>query len=367
MHTPLLLVGAGPLGLELAVALSRAGLDYHHVEAHQIGSTMQWWPHGTRWFSSNERIAIAGVPLVSPTQEKTSREEYLAYLRAVVEQFRLRVHTYTTVTGITRVPAGGFSVTTRPTLFPAGTAPDTTLHADKIILATGGTAAPNLLHIPGEDLPHVSHYFHDPHTYFQKNLLIVGGRNSAVEAALRCHRAGANVHFSYRGPGIDQKDIKYWLYPEFSGLLKSGAITPHFNTCPAHITPTHVTLAPATPSAPPVPECLSVSVPSDFVLLLTGYSADMSLFRAAGVALTHPHLQPAFNPDTMETNVPGLYVAGTAIAGTQGGRLEGAAGSRQGYKVFLENCHIHVPRIVHHLTGRPPPAAQAPVLERPES
>lgn len=351
-HTPIALIGAGPLGIEMAVALKRAELPYTHFEAGQVGSTMQWWAPGTRWFSSNDRISIAGVPLVTPQQEKATREEYLAYLRSVVGQFDLKIETYTQIAGIARpeAPDAPFTLTLRHALHPQH--PERRVTADKVILATGGTAVPNLLHIPGENLPHVSHYFQDPHTYFNKRLLIVGGRNSAVEAALRCHRAGAKVHFSYRRTGVDPKDIKYWLYPEFSGLLKSGAMTGHFNTCPTKITPTHVTLGPSEESAGPAEE-LSI----DFVLLLTGYLADMSLAKAAGVTLTTDQLLPTYNPDTMETDLPNLYIAGTAIAGTQ-----------RRYRVFLENCHVHVERIVRHLMHKaPPPASAAPAFERPES
>lgn len=348
------LIGAGPLGLEMAVALKQAGLEYVHIEGGQVGATMAWWAPGTRWFSSSERISIAGVPLVTPFQEKATREEYLAYLRGIVEQFALDIRTYTQVIGIRRTAgdarAGGgkFTLTLRHALHE--TAPEETLVVDKIILVTGGTSAPNMLNVTGEMLPHVSHYFHDPHMYFGKRLLIVGGRNSAVEAALRCHRAGAKVHLSYRGPEIDAKAIKYWLYPEFSSLVKSEKIIGHFNTVVHDIAPDHVVLSPA-----PNTTGRAINLPIDFVLLMTGYRADMSLAVMAGVGLHGDERIPAFNSETMETDIAGIYVAGTAVAGTQ---------SR--YKVFLENCHGHVDRIVAHLTGRPVPAA-APDFDRPES
>jgi thioredoxin reductase (NADPH) len=343
------LIGAGPLGLEMAIALKRSGLEYIHFEAGPIGSTMAWWAPGTRWFSSNDRISIAGVPLVTPTQEKATREEYLAYLRTIVQQFHLAVHTFTRVTAIERIAGGRFRLQTRHALIES--APVQSLEAEKIILVTGGTASPNLLGIPGEDLPHVSHYFYDPHRYFGKRLLIVGGRNSAVEAALRCHRAGAQVHFSYRGAGVDAKDIKYWLYPEFSSLVKAGKIHAHFQTVVTQITPTHVALA-GSGDASPNPQNLEM----DFVLLLTGYRADMSLAAMAGVTLNGEQQTPTYNPQTMETNIPGLYVAGTTIAGTQ-----------RRYRVFLENCHGHVAGVVAHLTGTPPPSDTQTAFERPES
>jgi thioredoxin reductase (NADPH) len=356
MHksTDILLIGAGPLGLEMAVALKQANLDYLHVDAAQIGATMQWWAPGTRWFSGNDRISIAGVPLTTPFQEKATREEYLAYLRAIVTQFDLQIDTYTRITHIERTPDNTFLLRAKKSIAGQLLGEALTYTAKRLILSTGGTERPNLLHIPGENLPHVSHYFQDPHTYFQKNLLIVGGRNSAVEAALRCHRAGATVHFSYRHPEVDPKDIKYWLYPEFKSLLAAGTIIPHLNTTLTEITPTHATLSPCNPNSKIENQ---KSLPMDFILLLTGYLADMSLATAAGVQLTPDQQAPLYNPDTMEA-IPNVYIIGTATAGTQGG------GRR--YKVFLENCHIHVPRVLAHLTGKSP-HLPAPTFDRPES
>jgi thioredoxin reductase (NADPH) len=353
------LVGAGPLGLEIAVALKRNKLAYLHWEGGQIGSTMAWWAPGTRWFSSSERIAIAGVPLETPQQEKATREEYLAYLRGIVQQFDLNVRTYRQVNGIRRTGPGernesgelmthGFSLSVKHALHDD--LPEESINVDKIILAVGGTATPNLLQIPGESLPQVSHYFRDPHAYFRQRLLIVGGRNSAVEAALRCYRAGARVTVCYRGAAIDAKDIKYWLYPEFSGLVKAGHIRGIFGATVEEITPAEVRFK--------AHDGTRSSLPFDFVLLLTGYRADTSLMKMAGIELAGEQEIPSYDPATMETNVPGVYVAGTAIAGTQ-----------RRYKVFLENCHVHVDRIIAHLLGKTPPreTIAGEVLERPES
>jgi thioredoxin reductase (NADPH) len=200
--TDVAVIGAGPIGLELAVALKRAGFDYLHFDAKQIGYTVSWFPPQTRFFSSNERIAIAGVPLQTPDGGKCTREQYLTYLRTVVQQFDLKVRTYEPVVGIDRDPRGGaFTLTTKPL------AGECRYRANRIVLVTGGTDRPRRLNIPGEDLPHVSHYFGDPHTYFRKRVLIVGGKNSAVEAALRCHGAGAHVSLSYRRAKLPAKSI----------------------------------------------------------------------------------------------------------------------------------------------------------------
>ena len=358
--TDVAVVGAGPIGLELAVALKRAGFDYLHFDARQVGYTISWFAPQTRFFSSNERIAIAGVPLQTPDGGKCSREQYLAYLRTVVEQFDLPVRTYEPVAGIERVPGnGGFVLTTKP---PGG---ERRIRANRLVLATGGTDKPRRLGIRGEDGGHVSHYFDDPHKYFRKRLLIVGGKNSAIEAALRCHHAGAHVSLSYRREKLPAKSIKYWLLPEINGLLDSGRITAHFNTVPTEITPARVRLEPWTDPASKsarspgfdfaAPEPRSLNVPADFVLLLIGYQADVTLLRLAGVTLTEPCQAPVFDERTMETDVPGLYVAGTAVAGTQ-----------DKYRVFIENCHVHVGRILAALTGAPAPATPQP-LAAPES
>jgi thioredoxin reductase (NADPH) len=339
------IVGAGPIGIELAVALKQAGVSYIHFDAKQIGQTMYWWPPATRWFSSNERIAIAGVPLTTNDQSKATREDYLRYLRSVVQQFDLKINTYEPVSGIEKTP-GGFVVKTAPAAGPRE------YLAENVVLATGGTAAPRRLNVSGEDLPHVSHYMEDPHKYFGKRVLIVGRRNSAVEAALRCHHVGADVTISYRRSQFDGKSIKYWLTPEINGLMKVGKVKAQFNTVVSAIDAGGARLLSCRDDElfGPTGES-AIDVEADFVLLLIGYVADMSLARKAGVKLMGENEIPQFNPATMETNIPGLYVAGTAIGGTQAR-----------YRIFLENCHSHVDRILASLMGAAPPAESQPNL-----
>jgi thioredoxin reductase (NADPH) len=353
MRTDVVVVGAGPIGLELAVALKRAGIEYVHLEARQIGYTISWFPPLTRFFSSNERIAIAGIPLQTPDQSKASREEYLAYLRGIVEQFDLEVQTYSPVVGI-QANDDGFVVSVQPS------GRRRHVRCRRIVLCTGGTDHPRRLNIPGEDLPHVSHYFQDPHKYFRKRLLVVGGKNSAVETALRCHHAGANVSLSYRRPQLDPKSIKYWLLPEINGLIAQGRIGNYFGTVPTQITPTEVLLAPAmsgdgdgTGNAAFVPNPLGA--PADFVLLQIGYEQDTTLLTMAGIELHGICGTPIFDERTMQTNVPGVFVAGTSVGGTQ-----------DKYRLFIENCHVHVGRIVSALTGAAPPPTPVP-LAAPES
>ncbi len=322
------IIGAGPIGIELAVALKREAIRYVHFEAGQVGNTMMWWAPQTRWFSSNDRISIAGVPLMTPDQGKATREVYLAYLRSVVTQFDLDIRTYEPLRNVERA-GDAFLVTTEA----HGEKRQT--RVKRIILATGGTDRPRTLGIPGEDLPHVSAYFQEPHTYFRKRLLVIGGRNSAAEAALRCHHAGGHVALSYRRSELPAKSIKYWLMPEISGLIDAGKIEAHFDTAPVRITPRAVTLKRGDET---------FDVPADFVLKLIGYEQDNALLKLCDIELTGEDQIPRFDPQTMMSNVPGIYLAGTAVGGTQ-----------TRYKIFLENCHAHVAAIVAHLTGKAPP------------
>ncbi len=346
-RTDVAVIGAGPIGLELAIALKRAGVDYVQFEAAQIGQTIYAFPPQMRFFSSPGRIGIGGVPLQTLDQSKATREEYLTYLRAVALQFGLAVRTYEPVVGIER-DGGGFELRT----LPAGRL-EQTCRARRIVIATGGTGRPRRLDIPGEALPHVSHDLGDPHRYFRRRVLVVGGKNSAVEAALRCHHVGADVAISYRRAAFDARAVKYWLLPEINMLIETRRIAGHLQTVPTGISTTHVTLHPAGGNGAERGE--ATHVPADFVLLMIGFEADMTVCRLAGVELTGPAQAPVFDELTMQTNVPGVYVAGTAAAGTQ-----------DKYSVFLENCHVHVERIVAALTGAAPPPAPAPIA-RPET
>jgi thioredoxin reductase (NADPH) len=330
--TDVCLVGAGPVGLELAAALKREGIDYRHFEAGQIGQTMSWWAPGTRWFSSNERISLAGIPLVTADQSKATREEYLAYLRQIVAAFDLSIRTFEPVSDIRRLD-DGFEVMTQPRGGSRST------RCRRLILATGGTDFPRTLDIAGEDLPHVDGYLREPHRYFGRKVLILGGRNSAVEAALRCFHAGAQVTLVYRRAQLPEASIKYWLLPEIRSLMKAGRIKSHFGTIATQITPTHVTLARCTDDFQLSGDRFDVE--ADEVLKLVGYEQDKRLLRRAGLELVGEEQKPAFDERTMETTVRGIYVAGTAVGGTQ-----------QKFRIFLENCHVHVPRIINHLLGR---------------
>lgn len=314
------IIGAGPIGLELAVALKRSGIDYLQFDAGQIGATMQWYPQEMIFHSGAERLAIAGIPIQVPDQQKIKREEFLAYLRAIVLQFDLQIRTHERVESVVR--GERFTLHTRAIDGPH------VYEVDQIVLAIGAMHVPKLLGIPGEDLPHVSHYFRDPHTYFRKRLLIVGGRNSAVEAAIRCQRAGAHVTLSYRRDDFDTS-VKFWLLPEIRAMIRDGLVQYLPRTWPVEIRNGTVLLN------------TGEEIGADFVLALTGYRQDTTLFEMLGVDLQGRDRKPRLDETTMETNVPGVFVAGTAVAGSPAERV----------RVIVEDCHVHVPRIVAALKG----------------
>jgi thioredoxin reductase (NADPH) len=333
--TDIAIVGAGPIGIELAISLKRLGVPALHFDAQQIGHTMSWWPRDTLFFSTTERIEIAGVPIQNTAQGRTTGEEYLAYLRSIVEQFDLHVNTYERVVSL-QPTSDGFLLSTQTQSGPR------VYLARRVVLASGDMHRPHRLEIPGEDLPHVSHYFHDVHPYFRRRLLIVGGRNSAAEAALRCWRAGSQVTLSYRRAAFDERSVKHWILPDLQAQIDLGMIGFHPRTAPLEITPQHVTLARLDEMGRSTGE--TMRQPADFVLLLTGFEADMTLFEQAGVTLEGPNQTPRYDPTTMETDVAGLYVAGTAAAGQR----------QEKYTLFIENSHVHVGRIVQALTGQWP-------------
>lgn len=337
------LVGAGPVGIELAVAMKKAGLDYVHFDSGQVGQSIYWFAPQTRFFSSNERISIAGVPLQTADQGKSTREQYLAYLRSIVQMFDLQIRTYERVEEIACQEDGGFLLRTCSMRGQAS------WRVRKLVLAVGGTAGPKRLGIPGEEQSNVHHSFHDPHLYFRNRVLIIGGRNSAIEAAIRCYHVGADVSISYRGAAFDQHHIKYWLYPEANGLTTSGKIKGHFNTVPVRIDGTKVTLRDVHTGE------LTV-IDTDFVLVLIGFKADMTLAKMAGVRLSRDLEVPEVAESTMQTNVPGCFIAGTAIAGTQ-----------DQFRVFIENCHVHTDRIIAELTGKHVKTNRPTEYQRPES
>jgi len=347
--TRVAIVGAGPIGLELAVALKQEGIDYLQFDASSIGATIAWYPLQMQFHSNAERLAIAGVAIQTADQQKPTREEYLAYLRAVVLQHDLKIRSYERVLSVTpSVSEGPGGRTARESSLPA--APDRpgasltlgmtsgfelrtsreTIHADNVVIAIGSMHRPRLLNIPGEGLPHVEHYFREPHTYFGQKLVIIGGKNSAIEAAIRCQRAGADVTLAYRRADFDPAHVKFWLLPEIRSMVRDNRVRVMTSVTPVEIKPKSIVIQ-------SVDDGSLTELDADFVLMLTGYEQDTSLLESAGVEFSGDAKAPRYDEATMETNVPGLFLAGTAVQGSPVGRV----------RVIVENCHVHVPRIVN--------------------
>ncbi|MDX1415038.1 MAG: NAD(P)-binding domain-containing protein [Candidatus Promineifilaceae bacterium] len=334
IDTDVAIVGAGPIGIELAIALEELGVKYVLLEAKQIGQAISKWPPNTHFYSTPEHVALAGVPVHNLDQQPITGEQYLAYLRTLVEMNDLNLRVYEPVVGIQQ-EQDGFKVSTLPLKGPRS------YNAQYVVLATGGMARPRMLNIPGENLPNVTHYFPGPHPYFRTRVLVVGGRNSAIESALRCWRGGAAVTISYRRTDFDFEMIKPHLAMDLKDRFQKGEINFLPMTIPVEISPTHVLLASTENDLKT--NGSSLAHETDFVLLCTGFEADMELFRIAGVELLGEAQVPRHDQSSMETNIKRLFVAGTAAGGTQ---------SRFTY--FISTSHDHVAKIVKAITGKVP-------------
>lgn len=332
--TSVAIIGGGPIGIEMAIALQEAAVDYILFEAKQIGHTISTWPPHTHFYSTPEHVALAGIPVHNLDQRAVTGEQYLAYLRMLVEYFDLNLHHYEPVEKVEALEPD-FRLQTRTQRGPRA------YECEKVILATGGMASPRMLGIPGEDLMHVSHYYPGPHPYFRRRLLVVGGKNSALESALRSWRGGAKVTISYRRPEFDFDIVKPHLADDVSTRIEKGEIEFLPSTVPVEITPCDVVLA-RTNDAFEATES-TFRRDADAVLLATGFQANMALFRQLGAKLHGPEQAPVYAPDTMETTVPDVYVAGTA-----------AGGSQIKFQYFISTSHDHVARIVKDLTGQLP-------------
>jgi thioredoxin reductase (NADPH) len=322
----LLIVGAGPCGLAAAISAQRAGLTARVLDAGPVVSTITQYPYYVSFFSTAEKLSLGGVPFVVAS-EKPTRRDGLAYYRAVTRHFALDVRQYERVAAIENGD-GGFVVHSE-TLEGARSA--TT--ARNVCVATGYFGSPNRLGVPGETLPHVSHVYREGHPAFDQDTVVVGGGNSAAEAALDLWRAGARVTLVHFGPTFDKK-IKPWVLPDLQNRMKEGAIAARWNSRVAAIEPGLVTIR-----GPQGDERL----PARFVYIMTGFAPNTELLRKAGVPIDATSGIPEHDPDTLETTIPGLFIAGVVVAGFDAN------------KVFIENGRFHGDRIVARLLGRPVP------------
>jgi thioredoxin reductase (NADPH) len=322
-----LVVGAGPAGLATAIAASKSGLSTQIVEKGALCNSLLHYPIEMVFFTTPELMEIGGMPFVSP-YDKPTRMEALRYYRRVTDAFRLDVAFDETVTAITTDSDGTSESLVVDTRSSRGVR--RSWHARTVVLATGAYDFPNRMGVPGEDLPHVSHYYSQPHPFFRKKVVIVGGKNSAAEAALDLFRSGAFPTIVHRRAALGE-GIKYWVKPDIENRIREGSIPAYFNTRVAEIRPTTVVVD---------REGTVEELEADGVFLLTGYGADTTLLRNAGVELNPDTCGPVFHPQTFETNVPGVYTVGAMVAGIQSG------------KVFIENGRFHGERVIEGIRAK---------------
>ena len=355
------IIGAGPSGLSAAIACKQRGLDYQVIEQGVLVNSIYRFPPQMIFFTTPELLEIGGLPFMSP-YDKPTRAEALNYYRKIVDAYDLQICYEEKALSIEREPgepgpAGGeehrFAVETR-----SSKGVRRARLARNVILAIGYYDHPVMLGVPGEDLPHVRHYYAEPHPHYRERVVVVGGGNSAAESALEMFRSGAHVTLVHRWPTL-KSTIKYWVRPDIENRIKEGSIAARFGHIVREIRPTSIVLTPCLStearasverakvdgrgepgrsggsSGPDTEE----ELPADAVYLLTGYRADTDLMVRAGVELTERH-GPVHDPVTFETNVPGLFVAGGAIAGIDTGTI------------FIENGRFHGEKIVEVIARR---------------
>lgn len=312
-----IIVGAGPIGLACAIAAKRCGLDPLVVEAGAITDAIVRYPVGMNFFTTPELLEIGGHPFVASGQKPT-REEALKYYRGIVRSEEIRVRTYTRLETAERVDGR-----VRCTLAtPLG---EVKAECARLILVTGYFGIPNLMDVPGESLPHVAHYFDEPHLSFGRDVVVIGGRNSAVEAALELFRAGAHVTLVYRGTEFPPS-VKYWVKPDIENRIAANEIRARLGATVLRITPDSVVIRDA--------QGREETLHADRVYALTGFHSDFDLFRRIGITLDPETLRPDVNPDTLETNVPGVYMAGSIVAGRYTSGIFIENGRFDGDKIF---------------------------------
>ena len=312
------IIGAGPTGLATAIEAQRRGLTYLVFDKGCITNSIVGFPSHMVFFTTPELLEIGGVPLTSD-REKPTRNEALKYYRKVVGSTGLKVNQYEEVRQIAKTGDHTFNVETSRGQYAA----------KNIVIATGYYDNPNLLGIPGEDLPHVSHYYTEPYSFYDRDVAIVGGKNSAAEAALDLFRGGARVTLIHRGAEMGST-LKYWVRPDIENRIKAGEVKAFFNSLVNEITPSSVEIDQAGTAH---------SVAAQQVFLLTGYRSSTKFFHQLGVTYDSETLRPKYDAETYETNVPGVYLAGSVT----GGKFNA--------EVFIENGRFHGERVVKAIAG----------------
>jgi len=323
-----LVIGAGPTGLACAIDAQLAGFSVLIVDKGCLCNSLFHYPANMTFFTTPELLEIGSMPFSSPNQKPT-RSEALEYYRKVAEHYKLNVKQYHTVDSVSGQD-GEFEVHATDRF-----ARTSTFKARKLIVATGYYDLPNYLGIPGEDLPKVKHYYDEPHPFFGLNVLVIGGKNSAAIAALDLWRHGARVTLVHRGAEM-HRHVKYWILPDINNRIKHGEVTAYFSSTVTNIVEDSVTLA--TPAG-------KITLPNHFVFALTGYHPDFEFIERLGVTLDPANDRcPVCDPATLESNVPGIYLAGVIVAGERTN------------EIFIENGRFHGKLIAEDLKRKLPPS-----------
>ncbi len=315
-----IIVGSGPSGLSCAIEATKAGLSAVVLEKGGLTDAIRRFPVNLVWFSTPEMLEIGGIPFVVSTTRPT-RVDTLNYYEKVTRHFKLEVHYHDAVSSICKRENQSFSVTTER---------GRTYTGRNVVIATGYYDQPNRLNVPGENLPKVMHYYSEAFSYFDLNVAVVGGSNSAVEAALDLYRHGAHVTLIHRKEKVSER-VKYWVVPDIENRIKAGEIKALFNSTVCEIRPESVLVK------TPKEVC---EIPNDFTFVLTGFLPDSKQLTQWGVKADPETLVPVFDPKTLESNVPGLYLAGSAVAG------------RNNNQVFVENGRAHGALIVASILAK---------------
>lgn len=319
-HYDVLVIGAGPTGLACAIEAQRAGFNAVLVEKGCVVNSLFHYPAHMTFFTTPELLEIGDIPFPSANQ-KPNRLEALEYYREVAQHYHLKIRQYARVERVSGSD-GQFIVRAKHIR-----GEEHEYHARNIIVATGYYDLANIMGISGEDLPKVFHYYHEPHPYFDTDVLIIGGKNSAAIAALELWRRGARVTLVHRGSGIHE-NVKYWIKPDLENRIKNGEIKAYFNTTVREIAPDCVLLQ--TPEG-------EAQIKNDFVFALTGYHPDYDFLRSMGIQLAEKNCRPQCNPQTLESNVAGIYLAGVIVAGSKTS------------EIFIENGRFHGKQIAEAL------------------
>ncbi len=310
------IIGGGPIGIACGLEAKKKGLNYVILEKGPIVNSLFNYPSNMQFFSSSERLEIDNIPFIS-IEAKPKKNEALEYYRRIVTSNDIKINLFEKVTEIKNEESSFTVISEKQKYF-----------SKKIIIATGFYDIPNLLNVPGEELPKVSHYYKEPHFYSKQNVAVIGASNSSTDAALECWRKGANVTLIIRGDEVGSR-VKYWVRPDIINRIEEGSITAYYNATVKEITQNKILI-----NTKKGTEVLD----NDYVLALTGYRPDFKFLNLLNVELSKDEKKlPQYNPDTMETNVSGVYLAGVVCGGMET------------HKWFIENSRVHAKLIMQDI------------------